>query len=110
MNMDRHLKRAMTKFRFGVSELSVHYYWYRNHIEKDLQCPLCKETSEDEVHFVLCCPMLDDIRKQFIPPNLCKHPCVFRLSLLLASTSQVIVRKLSYFLNKASKIRDTVTA
>ena len=33
-----------------------------------MKCPLCGEAKEDEVHFVLCCPMLDDIRKQFIPP------------------------------------------
>ena len=68
MNMDRHLKRIMTKFRFGVSELSVHYYRYRSHVERDLKCPLCGEAKEDEVNFVLCCPVLDDIRKQFIPP------------------------------------------
>ena len=109
MNMDRHLKRIMTKFRFGVSELSVNYYRYRSHVEKDLKCPLCREAKEDEVHFVLCCPMLDDIRKQFIPPKFCKHPCVFRLNLLLASTNQEIVRKLSIFLYKAFRIRDTVT-
>ena len=60
MNMDRHLKHIMTKFRFGVSELSVHYYRYRSHVEKDLKCPLCGEAKEDEVHFVLCCPMLHD--------------------------------------------------
>ena len=55
--MDRHLKRIMTEFRFDVSELS-------SHVEKDLKCPLCGEAKEDEVHFVLCCPMLDDIGKQ----------------------------------------------
>ena len=108
MSMDRHLKRIMTKFRFGVSELSVHYYRYRSHVEKDLKCPLCGEAKEDEVHFVLCCPMLDDIRKQFIPPKFCQHHCFFRLSLLLASTNLEIVRKLYIFLYKAFKIRDTV--
>ena len=69
MNMDIHLKCIMTKFRFRVSELSVYYYRYRNHIEKHLKCPLCKEIKKDELHFTLCCPMLDDIRKQFIPPS-----------------------------------------
>ena len=94
MNTDRHLKYIMTKFRFGVSELSVHYYRCGNHVGKDLKCPLCGQAKENEVHFVLCCPMLDDIRKQFIRPKFCKHPCLFRLSLLLASTNQEIVRKL----------------
>ena len=50
--MDRHLKRIMTKFRFGVSELSVHYYRYRSHVEKDLKCPFCGKAKEDEIHFV----------------------------------------------------------
>ena len=75
MNMHRRLKRIMTKFRFGVSELSVRYYWFRNHIDEDLKCPFCKERKEDEV--ALYCPMLDRIRKQFkqfIPPKICKHP------------------------------------
>ena len=94
MNMERHLKRITTTFRFDVSELSARYCRYRNHSEKDLKCQLCKETKEDEVHFVLCCPVLDDIRKQFIPPKFCKHPCLFRLSLLLASTDLENVRKL----------------
>ena len=67
MNTDRHLKYIMTKFRFGVSELSVHYYRCGSHVGKDLKCPLCGQAKENEVHFVLCCPMLDDIRKQFIP-------------------------------------------
>ena len=70
---------------------------------------IMRRSKEDEVHFVLCCPMLHDIRKQFIPPKVCKHPCVFRLSLLLALTNQEIVRKLSIFLYKAFRIRDPVT-
>ena len=38
-------------------------------LKRILKCPLCGEAKEDEVHFVLCYPMLDDIRKQFIPPS-----------------------------------------
>ena len=45
MNIDRHLKGIITKLRLGVSELSVHYYRYKNHIEKDLKCLSCKETK-----------------------------------------------------------------
>ena len=87
----------MTKFRLGVSELSVHYCRYRNHTEENLICPFCKEMKEDEVRFVLGCPVLDDLRKQFIPTKLGKNPCCFRLSLLLASTNQELIRKLSLF-------------
>ena len=104
MNMDRHLKRIMTKFRYGVSELSVYYYRYRNYIEKDLKCPLCRETKKDELHFTLRCPMSDNIRRQFIPPKFCKYPRLVRLSLLMASTNQEIVRKLSNLCIRLSRL------
>ena len=116
MNMDRHLKRIMSKFIFGVSELSVHYYRYRSHSEKDLKCPLCGEAKEDEVHFVLCCPLLDDLRKQFI--SLFPYSSVNILAFLgLVCCWLQPTRKLSenffsfffFFLYKAYKIRDTFT-
>ena len=36
-----------------------------------------KWKKEDEVQFALCCYMLDDMRKQFIPPKFCKHTMPF---------------------------------
>ena len=78
MNMDRHIKCIMTKFRLGVSELSVHYYRYRSHTEEDFVCPLCKEMKEDEIRFAFSCPVLDDIRKQFIPRKCCKLAIGFK--------------------------------
>ena len=111
MNMDRHLKCIMTKFRFrfGVSKLSVHYYLYRSHVEKDLKCPLCGEAKENKVHFVLCCHMLDDIRKQFIPPKFCKHPCIFSYLVCCCQPGNC-QKTINFSVFKAFKIRDTVTA
>jgi len=108
-NVDRHLKCIMTKFRFGIiSGLSVHYYWYKCHVEKDLKCPLCGEAKEDEVHFVLCCPMLDDIRKHFIPPS-SVNILVF-LGLVCCWLQQPgNCQKTYIFLYKAFKIMDPVT-
>ena len=50
----------------------------------------------NEVDFVLCCPVLDDIRKKFILIKFCKQSCFFRLNLLLASSYQDIVIKLNF--------------
>ena len=57
MNIDRHLK-FMTRFRFGISDIFVHYYRYKRHTNNDLICPLCRVAQETELHFVLCCPVL----------------------------------------------------
>ena len=94
----------MTKFRFGVSELSVHYYRYRNHTEKIMKCPLCRERKEYEVDFVLHWHMLDHIREEFIPPTFCKHPCLFRLNLLLASANKKLTEDCQYFYVRLSRL------
>ena len=76
MNKDRHLKRIMTKFRFDVTELSVHYY--RIEIIEGFEMSIMQnKNKEDEVHFVLCCPLLDGIITQFFSPQFCKHPLPF---------------------------------
>eukprot|EP00745_Piridium_sociabile_P026934 TRINITY_DN4323_c0_g1_i6.p1 TRINITY_DN4323_c0_g1~~TRINITY_DN4323_c0_g1_i6.p1 ORF type:complete len:374 (+),score=10.29 TRINITY_DN4323_c0_g1_i6:127-1122(+) len=98
MKMDRHLKFIMTRFRLGVSDLSLHYYRYRQHSERDLVCPLCKNDEENEVHFVFCCPALDDLRNQLIPQKYHRHPSLFRLALLMASTNENIIKQLAVYL------------
>jgi hypothetical protein len=110
ISVDRHLKCVMTRFRFGVTDLAVHFYRYRNHTHRDLLCPLCKEAEENEVHFVLCCPFLNELRKEFIPLKYFRTPSVFRLAMLVSSKSEDVVKKLSIFLYKAFKIREVATS
>ena len=107
MDLDRFLRSKLTKLRLGVSPLTTHYFRYRTHVPTDLICPLCKESEEDEVHFVLQCPFFADIREQFIPAKYTNNPCSFRLCLLLCTTNDNIVRNLILFLYKAFKRRST---
>ena len=108
LKMDRHLKRIVTLFRFGISDLFVHYFRYRRHSDRDLLCPLCKEAEETEVHFAFCCPVLNDLRTQFIPQKYYKYPCQFRLSLLIACQNETVIRRFAIYLYQSFKIRNTV--
>ncbi len=110
MNIDRHLKFIMTRFRLGISGIFVHYYRYKRHTDNDLICPLCRVAQETELHFVLCCPVLSALRVQFIPSKFYKFPSLFRLSLLLASTNENIVRNLSVYLYKAFNLRSILSS
>jgi hypothetical protein len=60
LDINSHLKFIMTKFRFGISDLAVHYYRYRQHTRRHLICPVCKNGEENEIHFVFCCPVYED--------------------------------------------------
>ena len=105
LDIDRHLMRITTKFRFGVSDLFNHQYRYRVNNECDMICPLCKEAEENEVHFVFCCSALRDLRLKLIPPKFYSYPSLFRLSLLLASQNETVVKQLAIYLYKSFKLR-----
>ena len=106
INMDRYLLRTTARFRLGVSSLATHFYRYKAFTNNDMLCPLCKLGKEDELHFVLYCPLLDKIRERFIPRKYYQQPCLFKLCLLMSSTRMNDVRGLSLFLNKAFRYRD----
>ena len=110
MNLDVHLRSVITRFRFGISDLAQHYFRYRNNSDSDLLCPLCKNSTEDELHFVLCCPALVTFRNRYIPLKYHRYPTLFKLSLLLASEKENVIRNLSIYLYKALKFRSVVTS
>ena len=76
-NCNKFIKCALTKFRCGVSDIKVHCNRYKNLNIVDMNCPLCNSADEDEVHFVLCCPAFDDLRKQFISLKYYRHQNFF---------------------------------
>ena len=56
MNIDRHLKRIMTKFRFDVIELSVHYY--RIEIIEGFEMSIMQKKIIRKMRFTLFCVAL----------------------------------------------------
>ena len=106
LNLKRHLKCKMTKFRFGVSDINVHFFRYRNCNQRQLFCPYCKDTEESEVHFVLCCPLYAAARKQYIKPKFWRTPNAFKLSILLSSKFEKTAGDLCRYLYIAFKTRE----
>ena len=106
MNIDRNIKRAVCKFRFGFSNLILHKYRYSPNSTVNVLCPLCKNAKDDEIHFVLCCSFLDKLRQEFIQDKYWKKPNAFRLMMLLNSTNELTVKMLSVYIYKALKVRE----
>jgi hypothetical protein len=90
MPLNRQIKNIVVKFRFGISELFVHSYRYKNLVNINLGCPLCRLDTENEVHFLLCCSSLTDLREKLIPEKY-RNPNRCQMNLLLASKNEVIV-------------------
>ena len=95
----------MTKFRFGVFNLNVHYLRHRNVNPNRMLSQYCKTGIESELHFILACPLYEEIRNQFITLKYYRNPNLFELNLLLASKSKNIVENLCFYIYNAFKIR-----
>ena len=103
LNVNRYVKNALTKFRCGVSSISVHARRYKYNTIDNMLCRLCGLYREDEIHFVLCCPCLSDLRSELIPSRYYNYPTSFRLALLLSSTNTTVLKNVAIYLYFAFK-------
>ena len=99
--MNSFVKNALTKFRFGVSDIVVHCNRYKQTTYDT--CRLCMQAREDELHVVFECPALVDLRYKYIPKCYYNRPSMFRLILLMSSTKESTVCNFAMFLYKAMK-------
>ena len=111
LNLNRRIRYAMTRFRFGVSAIKVHKSRFKVYNLDDLKCPLCLSAVDSEVHFVLCCPAFDVLRHEFIEPKYFNNPCGFRLvvcGILLATQNERALKNLALFVYKTFSRRKTL--
>ena len=69
-DINKYVKNAIVKYRFVISSIAVHSLRYKLHSYSDTICPLCRASVENEVHFILCCSALNDLRERFIPDKI----------------------------------------
>ena len=107
----KHIKarNCLLRIRSGVSQLRSHRLRFaaRNTVA-DLACPFCNYEIESEIHFILSCPMYNDLRDKYIPRKYVRCPSLFKLSMLFASENKYLQLRLATFLHKAFDVRCTV--
>ena len=104
LNMNRYIMKSLIYFRLGISDILVHKSRYKD-IHSTL-CRLCSSSTENELHIVLCCPELEDLRKELIPYKFYRFPTLFRLVLLLSSKSDSVIFGLAMYLYRCFQILD----
>jgi hypothetical protein len=92
-----YLRKWLCRLRLGVSPLKPHALRFSHNDNKD--CPFCSGQRETELHFILCCPYYDDLRKRYIDEKYCSSPNHFMLTKLLSDQRQSVA--LALYLSKA---------
>ena len=61
---------------------------------------------EDELHFILYCPLYKELRTQYIPEYYWLYPSENQFNMLMYHTNVDIIRNLSMYIHHAFKKRD----
>ena len=72
---NREQRRLLAKLRLGVLPLEIEKGRRSNLDRSDRLCKLCQTNEvEDEIHFLLKCPVFESTRSQFINSIMALHP------------------------------------
>ena len=96
----------ITKFRLSAHTLAIEYGRYKNVTVNERICNYCKSDIEDELHFILICPLYTNIRHKYIKPYYWKSPSVYKLIQLFALQNVKQLCNLGKYLSCACKIRN----
>jgi hypothetical protein len=102
----KHVKSRidLIRFRLGVSQIKIHKLRFSRANNIDFTCPFCN-AIENEIHFLLVCPMYEDLREFYIPTKYYRSPCLFKLAVLLATTNKMLQIRIARFLAESFRRR-----
>jgi hypothetical protein len=101
------VKKIIAQFRMSSHQLAIETGRYHGIDRNQRICVACKLYIEDEFHFILKCPLYNDLRNKFIKPYYYRRPSVFKLVQLLSTKSVKELCHLGNYLKKALLIRNT---
>ena len=102
-------KKYIIKMRLSSHNLAIEQGRYYNVNRNKRNCKFCIDDMEDEMHFILLCPMYTNLRCNLIKPYYWRKPSVFKLLQLFNITNVKQLCNLGKYICRALKLRaDTV--
>ena len=99
-------RTALTHFKCSASKLAIEKGRFRNTELNARLCTKCNmQTTENEYHFLMVCPLYREIRNEILPHFYCVWPTKQKFINLMTSTQQSILRKLSKFVYCAYELK-----
>ena len=101
-----HARNALVRLRFGMCPLRFRSLrLFDVAPNSPVHCPNCESNLENEIHFMLVCPLYSELRCEYIPTKFTRRPTLSSLSILLASTNPVLSINVALYVYYALKIR-----
>ncbi|XP_077980235.1 uncharacterized protein LOC144435518 [Glandiceps talaboti] len=109
LNCNRQAIRALACLRLSVLPLEIENGRRRNIPPTERFCKICNTNMvEDEYHFLVICPLYNNLRIQYLPCDMFLEPNFIKFTKIMRSTDSNILLKLCNFVHKAIRLRDKV--
>ena len=100
-------RRALTRFRISAHSLAIETGRHRNIERNERKCIYCNmNVAESEFHFLLICPLYNDLRIKHLPRYYCRWPTLNKFNQLMGKQSKHTLQHLSHYLYFAFLKRD----
>ena len=105
---NRKQRNSLAKLRRSSHQLQVKTGRHMGVERRNKKCTFCTRSDiEDEYHFVLICPIYQQLRTHYISRYYYRQPSMLKFVQLLKSSGST-VRRLSAFITKAFEVRNSV--
>ena len=94
----RKYRNVYARFRSSAHCLAIERGRYTNIVKESRFCPYCKNIIENELHFLLVCPLYKDIREQFIDTKYYTNPCLNTFNVLMSWGNEEVVKRSNVFI------------
>ena len=106
-NYNHEILRLFACFRCCVLPLAIDEGRHHNIDPTERICKLCPRGQvEDEYHFLLVCPLYDNLRKQYLPEDVVRDPHFHKFLTLMGEKRSTKILNLCNFVYKAFKLRE----
>ena len=103
-----HFRVALSRFRFSAHRLEVETGRWHKPVAvpfNERKCRTCLNCLEDEIHFLLECPLYHELRKTYIKPYYWKRLNMPKFIKLIKTENKIEIRNVSMFVMKSFEIR-----
>ena len=104
---EKKYKVALTKFRLSSHTFEIETGRYHNIPRSERKCKFCPmNVIENEFHFLLACPLYNDLRRKYFKPYFCRWPTLHKFERLMTSTKKTEILNISKYIFFAFKLRN----
>ena len=97
-NIPIHKQRILARFRTTNHKLPIETGRWQNIDRNERKCNICKSDIGDEMHYILTCPAMNDIRQYYIPKIFHRRPNVIKFYKLFSNKNERVLLNLCRFI------------